>query len=757
VRRAVPFVASSLLVLLASGPTRARGDEMQVITIDHDDVEITRSTLVRPGTYHVVDRNGDGVIHVRGSSLTLDLAGVVLDGAKPGEDPSRFDGIGVSIAGGADVRVHGGACRGFRVGLRAEGTEDLHLDHFDGSGNRRDRLKSTPEAEDASDWLWPQENDDGQWETRYGAAISLVGCRRPIVWDCRAHDGQNGLLLDGCERANVQGNDFSFNSGWGVALWRSSDGSFTENRCDFCVRGYSHGVYARGQDSTGFLVFEQCSGNRFGGNTATHSGDGFFLYAGNEALKRTGSGGCNRNVLDSNDFSHAVANGIEATFSEGNVFSENRLLDCDHGIWAGYSSYTWIEHNQVGRCANGVSIEHGVGNRILRNEFSDCRVGVHLWWDDDEDLLTSAFGRTHPGAPSARNTIERNGFVGGSTAIRLDGDASGRVLANTIDGALVGLHLSGAARRPLVRENRFRLGTDAVAARSDDGPGWLLGPNDWGAAAPAFVGEIRRRESMTGAGPAAGAVATEAFAVRSAPSRHPSKSAIFCDEWGPLRPDETRIVRPWGASTGSPRLYVRGDGVPFTAESLDPAFEALPAEGRAPATITVKPKEASTGPGRAFAPYALRVRAGDLEETVRGTTWALPWRVRFFEWTKDPREDREAYAALVAGPATDEVTMPTLDGAWPGRPTPKVRADRFATVAEAKGLFDAGRYVLHVRSDDGVRVLVDGKVVLEDWTWHGPKDEDVAVDLAAGEHALRVEHFELDGYAALRLSVEPAP
>ncbi len=59
-------------------------------------------------------------------------------------------------------------------------------------------------------------------------------------------------------------------------------------------------------------------------------------------------------------------------------------------------------------------------------------------------------------------------------------------------------------------------------------------------------------------------------------------------------------------------------------------------------------------------------------------------------------------------------------------------------------------------SDDGVRVLVDGRVVLEDWTWHGPKGADVDVDLAEGEHALRVEHFELDGYATLRVRVDPA-
>ena len=30
------------------------------------------------------------------------------------------------------------------------------------------------------------------------------------------------------------------------------------------------------------------------------------------------------------------------------------------------------------------------------------------------------------------------------------------------------------------------------------------------------------------------------------------------------------------------------------------------------------------------------------------------------------------------------------------------------------------------------------------------------IDLAAGKHAVRVEHFQIDGYAALRVTVEPA-
>ncbi len=734
------------------------------IPIDADDLVVTSSTVVRPGTYRVLDKNGDGVIHVRGKGVRLDLTGVVLDGSQEGAEPATYAGIGISVEGSEGCEIVGGNARGFRVGLRAQGCPGLRVTGFDGSGNRRDRLKSTPEAEDADDWLWPHENDQGQWETRHGAAISLAACPLAQVRGCSAHHGQNGLLLSRCDRCAVTSNDFSFNSGWGIALWRTSHGQLVSNRCDFCVRGYSHGVYARGQDSAGFLVFEQCSDNLFASNSATHSGDGFFLYAGNETLKSTGKGGCNGNRVVRNDFSHAVANGIEATFSDGNVFDENVLDDCDHGVWAGYSTNTTIARNRMVACAHGVSIEHGSGNRIFANELRRCGVGVHLWWDEDEDLLASAFGRAHPGAPSERNLLTLNRFAGCTTALRLDGDDACVVSGNRFEDSGVGIHVSGERGAPRVYGNGFGppRAVDGVAVKSDSKAPWRLGLNAWSPFPQRLAGSVALEEKRGDAIPEPGMPpSVDVPAVPEGAGRADARfakldrSAIFVDEAGPVEPSEIRILGPAPGSTSTATIHVRGPGVPFTAGSLDAGFTVEPASGRTPARLDLR--SAGTASGRAFAPYAVRVRVGDQEKTFRGTLWGLPWRVRFFEWTKDPREDAAAFAQLIAGPAVDEVSMSVLDGAWPGKPTPKVRGDRFVTVAETKGTFSAGRYRVHVTSDDGVRVLVDGRAVLEDWTWHGPKDADVDVELADGEHTLRVEHFELDGYATLRVRVGPVP
>ena len=101
---------------------------------------------------------------------------------------------------------------------------------------------------------------------------------------CRVRDSQNGLILDRSRESKVYDNDFSFLSGWGVALWRCTKDVLSRNVLDFCIRGYSHNVYNRGQDSAGILFFEQNSDNVIAENSATHGGDGFFAFAGREAL-----------------------------------------------------------------------------------------------------------------------------------------------------------------------------------------------------------------------------------------------------------------------------------------------------------------------------------------------------------------------------------------------------------------------------------------------------------------------------------------
>lgn len=93
---------------------------------------------------------------------------------------------------------------------------------------------------------------------------------------------------------------------------------------------------------------------------------------------------------------------------------------------------------------------------------------------------------------------------------------------------------------------------------------------------------------------------------------------------------------------------------------------------------------------------------------------------------------------------------PDLEGAEIGR-------DRFGTIVTTSIPLGPGTWRIRTLSDDGVRVLVDGVAVIENWTWHAPTRDVGTFTLEQGRTVeIMVEHFELDGYAVLEVEIERA-
>ena len=63
----------------------------------------------------------------------------------------------------------------------------------------------------------------------------------------------------------------------------------------------------------------------------------------------------------------------------------------------------------------------------------------------------------------------------------------------------------------------------------------------------------------------------------------------------------------------------------------------------------------------------------------------------------------------------------------------------------------SGRYTLRAISDDGVRVWVDGRMVIDNWVPHEAKIDTAT--LGAGRHDIRVEYYQLQGWTELRLDI----
>src|SRR2546426_151783 len=230
---------------------------------------ITKSVQVVPKTYRLA---GPPVI-VRGDNITVDLRGATLEGIDPQADPDQARDTAIVIDGGSNIRIVKARVRGYRVGILARGTRRLTLRDNDLSNNWKPRLYSLVEHESLVDWLSFHHNDHDEW-LRYGAAIYLEDVTGGTVQGNTVEQGMNGLLLVRSDGIAIRDNAFSFNSGLGIALYRSSDDPTAHNRLDYNVRGYSHGWYARGQDSADLLIYEQSCRNVVADNSLTHGGDG---------------------------------------------------------------------------------------------------------------------------------------------------------------------------------------------------------------------------------------------------------------------------------------------------------------------------------------------------------------------------------------------------------------------------------------------------------------------------------------------------
>lgn len=145
----------------------------------------------------------------------------------------------------------------------------------------------------------------------------------------------------------------------------------------------------------------------------------------------------------------------------------------------------------------------------------------------------------------------------------------------------------------------------------------------------------------------------------------------------------------------------------------------------------------------------------------------VPFDCRWFRWTEaesDPRGKLDLWRALGDAPLAQAVCLGLAEphGFDDGSPEGQVIReavghDHFGLTAHGRLEVSGGSFRLRVTSDDGVRVLIDGKVAFEDWTWHAPRTDESLLELAPGVHDVVVEYFQINGALALVVELEQLP
>ena len=90
-----------------------------------------------------------------------------------------------------------------------------------------------------------------------------------------------------------------------------------------------------------------------------------------------------------------------------------------------------------------------------------------------------------------------------------------------------------------------------------------------------------------------------------------------------------------------------------------------------------------------------------------------------------------------------------------GSPGPQVRHDGFSARMEGHFDFEEGPYRFYATMDDGVRLYIDGALVIDSWAEYPERTTFKDVEMTSGSHHVLLEYFESGGLAVLWLRWQP--
>ncbi len=691
-------------------------------------MKITASVTINPRTYNLngLTKIDNPVILIEGHDIVVDFNHSVLQGSNDKNNPDEFYGLGILIKkGSSNITIKNAVIHGYKVAILADSTENLSIEHCDLSYNYRQHLQSNREREDVSDWMSYHHNEKDEW-LRYGAAIYLRKCNKASISNNIVTGGQCALMMTGTEKTTVFDNDFSFNSGIGIGLYRSSNNNIYHNRLDYNIRGYSDGKYKRGQDSAAILVFEQSSNNIFAYNLATHSGDGFFLWAGQTTMD-SGKGGSNDNFIYGNDFSYAPTNGVEITFSK-NLVMKNIIKECDHGIWGGYSYDTDITDNSFENNRIAIAIEHGQNINIALNGFTGDKTGVKLW-SREKQPEDWAYAKL-------RNTESRNYWI-----------AANRFTSNNIAYDIMGTDtvvFSGNTKL-MVNQNLV------LGERWDN-----VDTSREGAILDMDYNKDERLQKIN--------------ATSLPPVTVPqTKNEMRITQWGPY---DFRYPLIWLKDIDKTGLYhfeVLAPKGNWSIQQINGFAIISKGSDSFPSTIIAKAdttqqqlgiKLLYTGP--AYLNQFGKQTTGNSVFEYRSFHPQTKWDVNWYKWDGeyDPAKDFLQFTQLFNQQPVYSTTTDKIDYTWWGAIGKNLPADSFATVAVTKMNLKEGNYRIGITADDFVKLYIDGKEFIDAWNAkYTENDEDThhrkQIRLSKGEHEFKIIHAEKTGLATLMFYIDP--
>jgi parallel beta-helix repeat protein len=401
----------------------------------------------------------------------------------------------------------------------------------------------------------------------------------------------------------------------------------------------------------------------------------------------------NRNVVAFNSLTH----GGDGVF----LWAGQATMDSGQG---GSNDNLFYGNNVSYATANGIEATFS-RNRIVANKAWGSEYGVWAGYSSGTEIIANEFKNNRTGIAIEHgqdNTIALNTFDGDSTAIRLWADSitpSDWGYPKFRDTRSRNYRISGNVfqKNQTVLRVSNTTGLDTAAALRRPAP-------------PTFSPPVSAPPSTR---------LTER-----------GRSAIIVDEWGPY---DYLVPKLWPAGDSSRavplRLTTLGPAGKWTVVESEGIVALSRIAGNIGDVITVTPRANA----RSDWSITLATEKGD-RFSYKHFEPAIDWQVRIGDSLR---------------------TLPRLDLMWYRPPKAFAFLPQGNWGLEAAGTLTlpegGGTYSLRTISDDAVRVWVDGALVIDAWTPH--ESQVHYAPLTPGEHGLRVEYRQVDGWVELRVDI----
>jgi hypothetical protein len=131
---------------------------------------------------------------------------------------------------------------------------------------------------------------------------------------------------------------------------------------------------------------------------------------------------------------------------------------------------------------------------------------------------------------------------------------------------------------------------------------------------------------------------------------------------------------------------------------------------------------------------------GVVEPTATPTSVAGTWRGEYFN---NP--------SLIGAPVLVRSDLGIVFDWGTGSPGAQVPVDGFSARWTRTLAFSEGLYRFHTLADDGIRVYVDGSLIIDEWRDGVRREATAEKQLPAGNHSLRIEYYEQGGDASAQV------